>query len=224
MAILLLIIILAQVPALVAKRIIKKYSKPQNDLPGSGGQLLEHFKKRFKVKDLKIEETPVGDHFNPLTNTVCLTKQNMEGKSLTAVAVAAHEFSHALQYAEGSSLLRTRTYLARLAEFIQKLFNGILIAGLVISFIQPQITFVIIVLWFLSIIFGVIVHLITLPVELDASYCKALPILEEGNYLDTKNMKTVKKILGACAYTYLASSLASFIILFYAIFRRGRFF
>ena len=220
---LLLLILLAQLPALLAKRIMEEHSKPREDLPGNGRELLQHLKKKFKLNDLKIDETPLGDHFNPITNTVCLTKQNLEAKSLTAVAVASHEFSHALQYAEGSSLLKARTYLAKMAEFIQKFFNFALIFGLIVSFIQPQIALLIFAVWFLSVIFGVIIHFVTLPVELDASYRKALPILEEGNYLEARDMKAVRKILGACAYTYLAASLASFIVLFYIIFRRGRF-
>ena len=220
---LLLLILLAQLPALLAKRIMDEHSKPRKDLPGNGRELLQHLKKKFKLNDLKIDETPLGDHFNPVTNTVCLTKRNLEAKSLTAVAVSAHEFSHALQYAEGSSLLKARTYLAKMAEFIQKIFNFALIFGLIVSFIQPQIALLIFAVWFLSVIFGVIIHFVTLPVELDASYRKALPILEEGNYLGEHDMKVVKKILGACAYTYLAASLASFIVLFYIIFRRGRF-
>ena len=220
---LLLLILLAQLPALLAKRIMDEHNKPRKDLPGNGRELLQHLKKKFKLNDLKIDETPLGDHFNPITNTVCLTKQHLEAKSLTAVAVSVHEFSHALQYAEGSSLLKVRTYLAKMAEFIQKFFNFALIFGLIVSFIQPQIALLIFVVWFLSVIFGVIIHFVTLPVELDASYRKALPILEEGNYLKPHDMKVVKKILGACAYTYLAASLASFIVLFYIIFRRGRF-
>ncbi len=200
-----------------------EHSKPRKDLPGNGRELLQHLKKKFKLNDLKIDETPLGDHFNPVTNTVCLTKRNLEAKSLTAIAVSVHEFSHALQYAEGSSLLKARTHLAKIAEFIQKIFNFALIFGLIVSFIQPQIALLIFAVWFLSMIFGVIIHFVTLPVELDASYRKALPILEEGNYLEDHDMKVVKKILGACAYTYLAASLASFIVLFYIIFRRGRF-
>ena len=220
---LLLLILLAQLPALLAKRIMDEHNKPRKDLPGNGRELLQHLKKKFKLNDLKIDETPLGDHFNPITNTVCLTKQHLEVKSLTAVAVSVHEFSHALQYAEGSSLLKARTHLAKIAEFIQKFFNFALIFGLIVSFIQPQIALLIFAVWFLSMIFGVVIHFVTLPVELDASYRKALPILEEGNYLKPHDIKVVKKILGACAYTYLAASLASFIVLFYIIFRRGRF-
>ena len=55
----------------------------------------------------------------------------------------------------------------------------------------------------------VIIHLSTLPVEFDASFKRALPILEEGNYLNRKDRKIAKRILFACAMTYVAASLSS---------------
>jgi len=55
----------------------------------------------------------------------------------------------------------------------------------------------------------VIIHLSTLPVEFDASFKRALPLLEEGEYLNKKDHKTAKRILFACAMTYVAASLSS---------------
>ena len=60
-----------------------------------------------------------------------------------------------------------------------------------------------------SMALGTLVHLVTLPVELDASYGKALPILKEGNYLHDGDQRHAKKILKAAALTYVAGSLAS---------------
>jgi Zn-dependent membrane protease YugP len=51
-------------------------------------------------------------------------------------------------------------------------------------------------------------HLITLPVEFDASFKRALPVLEAGNYLQEKDMAHARKILLACALTYVAQSLS----------------
>ena len=53
-----------------------------------------------------------------------------------------------------------------------------------------------------------VVHLITLPVELDASFGRALPILKEGQYISNTDYRAARKILTACALTYLASSLS----------------
>jgi hypothetical protein len=61
----------------------------------------------------------------------------------------------------------------------------------------------------LSVLASTLVHLITLPVEWDASFGKALPILQEGEYLNDQDMKDARKILTAAALTYVAGSLAS---------------
>lgn len=206
------LILIFQVPQLYARHIMKKHSTERTDLPGTARQLLEHLKKKFKLRKLKIVATPLMDHFNPETNTVCLTQQKLDSKSITAVAVAAHEFSHALQFANGSLTLLWRTRLAKITELLKRLFSFSLLIGLALAFVQPAITAIFIGLWLLSIIMGVLVHLITLPVELDASFRKALPLLRE--YLSTKDLQGAKAILQACAYTYLAASLASFFTIF----------
>jgi Zn-dependent membrane protease YugP len=53
------------------------------------------------------------------------------------------------------------------------------------------------------------VHLVTLPVEIDASFGKALPVLTEGNYIQPQDEAAVRRILRAAALTYVAGSLAS---------------
>ncbi len=53
----------------------------------------------------------------------------------------------------------------------------------------------------------VVVHLMTLPVEWDASFKRALPVLEAN--LSAKEVAGARRILTACALTYVAASLAS---------------
>ena len=209
---------LTLVPQFWAKWIMRKYSKDLEDIPGSGGQLVRHLKKKYKLKSLELAETNLGDHFNPLTNTVHLTRANFTGTSLTAVAVAAHEFSHALQHAEGSVLLRLRTRLANFILILNRIFDFLLLIGLVLAFVNPFIARVVFACWLLSRLLGILIHLITLPVELDASFRKALPILKD--YLTADHLSIVKRILTACAYTYLAASLAAFWAILFILRRR----
>jgi len=54
-----------------------------------------------------------------------------------------------------------------------------------------------------------LVHLLTLPVELDASFRRALPVLQQGNYLSPEDERGARRILTAAALTYVAASLAS---------------
>ncbi len=220
-------LLLSQIPAFWAKRILKKHSKERNDLPGTGEELFTHLQNKFELNDLKLEEVSssnplIGDHFNPLTNTICIRKQYLEGKSLTAVAVVTHEFGHALQFSEGLSLLTTRTKLAQLAALLNKLVSVLFAAALIASLVFPPILLIVGIAWMLSFLFSVVIHLVTLPVEFDASYNKALPILKEGDYLDKSDLTKVHDILAACSYTYVAQALASLITLLFIIFRRGR--
>ena len=213
------LLVCLQLPQFYARRIMKKHNEEKTHLPGTARQLLAHLKKKFKLKELNIATSPLMDYFNPDTNTIHLTSDKLDNKSLTAVAVATHEFSHALQFAEGSRSLQLRTQLAKVADGIRKLFNFVLMIGIVFALAQPSIAMLVITLWVIALAMGVLVHLITLPVELDASFGRALPILKD--YLSLEDLVIVRTILRACAYTYLAASLASFFTIFY-ILRRPR--
>ncbi len=68
-----------------------------------------------------------------------------------------------------------------------------------------------------------LVHLVTLPVEIDASFGKALPILRQGRYVQAADEKAVRRVLRAAALTYVAGSLASLLNLarWFAFLRRA---
>jgi Zn-dependent membrane protease YugP len=68
-----------------------------------------------------------------------------------------------------------------------------------------------------------LVHLVTLPVELDASFGKALPILKSGHYIQSEDEHAVHRVLQAAALTYVAGSLASLLNLarWFAFLRRA---
>ena len=55
----------------------------------------------------------------------------------------------------------------------------------------------------------VLVHLVTLPVEYDASFNKALPILRDGGYLAEDDIAGARSVLKAAAFTYVAAALTS---------------
>jgi Zn-dependent membrane protease YugP len=213
MVLFLLILILAALilgPQQWAQHVLKKYSAPRQDIPGTGGQFVKHLRKKFNLGYLKLEPTALGDHYDPISKTVRLSEANLNGQSLTAMAVAAHEFGHALQHARNYKPLLARTRLVGFAQKTEKL-------GGIALFIIPLISFtpggirllpLLIIVAIFSIAVSCIVHLITLPVEFDASFTRALPLLKQGQYVDNKDLHRVRHILLACAFTYLASSLA----------------
>lgn len=213
-------------PGLWVRHVMKKYAEPVDRYrdKGNGAELARHLLDRFDLGDITVEETPAGDHYDPAARAVRLSPGNYRGYSLTAVTVAAHEVGHAIQDARGESLFQARQKLAKAAIMGERIAGILLIAAPVVFILTrlPQASAATILIGVMSMALGTLVHLVTLPVELDASYGKALPILQEGNYLHDGDQQHAKKILKAAALTYVAGSLASLLNLgrWIAVFRR----
>ena len=184
--------------------------RPEDNFPGTGGELARHILDRYKLQEIKVEVTDQGDHYDPENRTVRLTRDKFEGKTLTAITVSAHECGHALQHAAGEPLFQMRTRLAYSAIWAQRIGSFLLFAApvMVLFTRAPAVGLMNIVGAFLIMGFAVMMHFLTLPVEIDASFKKALPILERG-YLTPKQLPAAKSILRAAAWTYVAASLAS---------------
>ena len=138
--------------------------------------------------------------------------------------IAYHEVGHAIQDKQNSPLLSNRTRWVEFAQFTDRLGSLAMIAMPFLALLSksPALAGLIIFLAVGSMLVTTIVHFITLPVGLDASFKKALPILKEGEYIEPEDEKAVNAILKAAAYTYVAASLASLLNLarWIAIFRR----
>jgi Zn-dependent membrane protease YugP len=135
--------------------------------------------------------------------------------SLTAVAVAAHEVGHAIQHQRNDRMLALRHRLVRVAQRFQQLGAGAMFLMPVAMAITraPGAGLLMAAIGLGSMASGTLVHLVTLPVELDASYRKALPILRQGNYIRPGDEQAVRRVLAAAAMTYVAGSLASLLSL-----------
>lgn len=200
-------------PQLLVRRIIKKHGADRPDLPGTGGELARHLLDRFGLETITVEETDLGDHYDPDARAVRLLKQHHDSRSLSAAAVAAHEVGHALQHARGERMLAWRQRLAKLAMATDRIASVFFIAAPVLAILaRTPLAFAALVAVGLALMsVRVIVNLVTLPVEFDASFGKALPILQEGKYLNENDMPAAKSVLRAAAFTYVASALVSLI-------------
>ena len=210
--VLILLFIILLFPQFWVQKVIKKYSEPIKTLPGTGGELAQHLVKRFKLDGVSIKKVENGnDHYNPETKTIALSESNYNEKSLAAVTIAAHEFGHALQHKTNYKPLLLRTNLAKFAAIAEKVASVILIAS-PFAFILakiPAVGLIMLLAGFTIMCLPIILHIITLPVEFDASFNRALPILSEGEYLSSSTMPIAKKILTAAALTYVSASLSS---------------
>ncbi len=208
--IVLFIVIIAVIflPQLWVQRVLKKHSNIRSDFPGTGGEFAQHLIKQFDL-NVKLETTEQGDHYDPQTKTVRLSTQNYNAKSLTAVATAAHEVGHAIQHKDKMALLMLRAPLAKMAFYVEKVAQLALISTPIFLSVLPGAARISIIVAIIGMVASTLVHFVTLPVEFNASFSKALPILKNGGYLNSKDYKSSERILLACALTYVSAALAS---------------
>lgn len=214
-AVLLLIVVVAAVlvgPTLWVRHVLAKYSEPADRYRdrGTGGEFARHLIQRLGLDGVTVEPTDGGDHYDPEARAVRLGDGHFDGCSLTAVTIAAHEVGHALQHHRGEATFRLRHGLAKAAVAAER-FGGIaflaapVLTGIVRS---PAAGAAMLLAALATVALGAIVHLVTLPVELDASFNKALPLLERGRYLKGNDIAHARRILRAAAFTYVAGSMA----------------
>jgi Zn-dependent membrane protease YugP len=213
MHILIIILILFTViygPSLWAKHVLKKYNKDQY-FSGTGIDLARLLLDRMDMKSVRVEETELGDHYDPENRVVRLSRENGRNKSLTSVVVAAHEVGHAIQAHTGYRPLQTRNRMITTAHKMEKLGAILMLVVPLITVITrvPAAGFLMLIGGFITLCIPLVVHFVTLPVEFDASFNRALPILAAGDYIPTEDLPAARRILMACALTYVASALAS---------------
>ncbi len=206
------LIILALIfgPSLWVKFVMRKYSSEKPEMPGTGGELAKHLIERFSLKDVTVEVTELGDHYDPIEKKVRLLREHYESKSLTAIAIAAHEVGHAIQDHQGDKRLATRTKMIPVVDKAARLSVIIISLSPVIGIItrHPMPFSVLFLLGLSGFIARMMIHAVTLPIEFDASFSKALPLLREGKYISQSNEKAVSRVLKAASLTYVSAALA----------------
>lgn len=222
----LLLVVLAVIfgPGLWVKYVMRRYSAPEDRYPGTGAELVRHLAERLGLDGLAVEETEQGDHYDPREKVIRLSPDNYHGRSLTAVTVAAHEVGHAIQDAEGYRPLRLRTRLVSLMGPAQRFGAFLLLAAPFVGLITRAVPIGLVFFLggLLTLGFATVVHVVTLPTEFNASFGRALPILEKGDYLRPEDRPHARRILKAAAMTYVAASLMSLLNVarWWAILRR----
>jgi uncharacterized protein len=179
-------------------------------MPFTGKQLGQKILEDKKLENVSIEPIKQMDHYNPIEKKVHIGEDKINKKSITSIAVVAHEIGHAIQDKEGYKPLLLRQKLIEKTIILQRLGSFLLIIGLpsIFAFTKsPLITFIAAILIMGCLSTNVLIHLITLPVEFDASFKRALPILQK--YVPNENMKQCRSVLRAAAFTYLAQSIVS---------------
>ena len=150
-----------------------------------------------------------GDHFDVRENKVRIVGQRLSRKSLTAISVVCHEIGHAIQHAEKYRPLEQRTRIVERTAWISRAGSAILFLGLPAIYASGSYSLikVCLILVILSAIIGLVIHLITLDVELDASFNRALPIIREKVPADYHD--ACRSVLRAAALTYVVGVIGN---------------
>lgn len=182
----------------------KRYSRVASGRGLTGAQAAEAVLRFHGVYGVGIERVSghLSDHYDPRTNVIRLSDSVYGANSVAAIGVAAHEAGHAVQYAQGYGPIRVRAAIIPLSNIGSQLSIIFIIIGL---FLYSQTLFGIGVLLFSVAVAG---QLVTLPVEFNASR-RAIATLEDGGFLDGRELKGARKVLSAAAMTYVAALLVS---------------
>lgn len=204
-----LILLLVVGPSYWVKHTMEKYSEPADRYSFTGAQLARNLLNEANLQHVGVEETRLGDHYDPSAKMVRLASDKFNGRSLTAIAVAAHEVGHAIQDRDNYPPLALRTTLVQWAAPAEKLGAGILMLAPVIMMVlrSPAAGLLFVIGGMLTLGSAALVHALTLPMEMNASFARALPILERGRYLIEGDMPHARRLLNAAAWTYVAASL-----------------
>ena len=190
----------------------EKYSQVPLGLTGAdvaARMLAAHGIRDVKIVSIKGKLT---DHYDPTTKTVNLSENVYYGRSVAAAAVAAHECGHVVQHATGYAWLRMRSALVPVVSFSSNIVSWVLLAGVLLINVFPQLLWFGIALFALTTLFS----FITLPVEVNAS-ARAVKWLENAGIVTYETKPMAVDALKWAAYTYVIAALGSLATLLYYI-------
>lgn len=196
-----------------------KYSRVMNRRGMTGYDAARKILDMNGLQNVKIEHIAgrLSDHYDPRTNVVRLSDGVYSSSSVAAIGVAAHEVGHAVQHAVGYAPIKIRNAIVPVVSICSQLAIPLFILGLIFSSSLFVLTDVGIILFAAAVVF----HLITLPVEINASR-RALSTLESTYMLDGEEVSGAKKVLTAAAMTYIASAATALLQLLRLVAIRGR--
>lgn len=183
----------------------RKYSQVKSRRQITGAQAADIILRNAGIRDVTINHIrgDLTDNYSPRDLTLNLSDSVFNNSSVAAIGVAAHECGHAIQDAEGYVPIRIRNAIVPVANIGATISWPLIIIGIIAGWYQPLITAGI--LLFSAV---VLFHLVTLPVEINASR-RALRILSDSGMLYEEEVTGASKVLKAAAMTYVAALASS---------------
>ena len=213
MTILVLFFFISFIPVFWVNYVFKKNDTILPNMPFNAHEFGEEIIKELKLKNVCIEKTIIGDNYDLVEKKVKVHEDRFKRKSLTSISIMCHEIGHAIQHEQNYSPLITRTKLVNNTQWINKISMVIIYIGFPLIFATGFLSLIklcaLIIL--LSTLIGVIIHLITLEVELDDSFNRAFPIIKKK--IPKVYHNSCRSVLRAAAFTYVVGVFKNLISL-----------
>lgn len=191
----------------------RRYSQVPSTMKMTGAQVAETILSKMGVQGVQVEPIrgELTDHYDPGAKAVRLSEGIYGSTSLAAAAVAAHECGHVLQDVENYKFMNLRASLVPAVNLGSRLGPILIMAGLVLNFLGLA--------WLGIFFFAAVLmfHVVTLPVEFDASR-RALKLIDEYGILQGDENKGARAVLQAAAFTYVATAFTALLNLLYYVF------
>jgi Zn-dependent membrane protease YugP len=189
----------------------------QQPAPLSGAAAARHILDSAGLQNIAIEQIPgqLSDHYDSRDKVLRLSPEVYQGRTLAAVGIAAHESGHALQDAHAYAPLTIRNLAVPAASFGSGIGIWMIILGVIFNFLALA--------WIGVALFACVVffQLVNLPVEFNASSRAKAQLVSLG-IVPADEMAYVNRVLNAAAWTYVAATLQSVMILLYYVTRLNR--
>ena len=191
------------------KNTFSRYSRVRNRNNITGVEAARRVLDYNGLHDVKIAQIrgSMTDNYNPVTKVLSLSETVYGVNSVASVSVACHEVGHAIQHAKGYAPLKFRNAILPVVNFASALTWPLVLIGLVLLVSNPNTYYLGNTIFNIGIIaFMAVVafHLITLPVEFNASR-RAIQQMEELGLVADEDIGGSKRVLSAAAMTYVAA-------------------
>jgi len=190
-------------------RTFKTYSQVQSEKGVTASQLARAVLDSAGLQEIELRKESgfLTDHYHPTKKYIALSEEVYDSSSVAALGVAMHEVGHAIQKKEHYFFLGFRQVLVPITNIASRLLWPMVIIGLLLGIFVTSSTMVGLVVLGVGVGFyalSLLLNLVTLPVEFDASR-RALRLLEDGNFLNDAELDGAREVLKSAALTYVAS-------------------
>ncbi|CAN5644562.1 zinc metallopeptidase [soil metagenome] len=204
--------------ALWVRSSYSKFSKKRSASGLTGQQTARMILDRNGLSNVRVEPVAgqLTDHYDPRSKVIRLSEDNFRGNSIAGVSVAAHEVGHAIQDASGYLPMKLRAGIFPVVNFSSQIWPMAFIMALFVGGASSPMGSLLINVAILLFAGVLIFHVVTLPVEINAS-TRAYGLLTRYGILSGTEAAGTKRVLTAAAFTYIAAALTAVLTFLYLL-------